>query len=109
MGELQLFQNYSHLHKLRVLQKKAIIIISKINGNDRKPISSPNITPDAIANQLLLNGRPDQNGKIRNKKAVLKTDSRETILSPFTIRDIGYAISLLKDSKAPGLDNIHHE
>ena len=59
--------------------------------------------------KLLLNGRPDQNCKIRNKKVVLKTDSRETILSPFTIRDIGYAISLLKDSKAPGLDNIHHE
>ena len=109
VGELHIFQNYSHLHKLRVLQKKAIIIISKINGDDRNPISSPNITPDAIANQLLLNGKPDQNGKIRNKKAVLKTDSRETILSPFAIRDIGYAISLLKDSKAPGLDNSHHE
>ena len=75
----------------------------------QKPISSPNITPDAIAHQLLLNGKPDQNCKIRNKKAVLKTDSHETILTPFTTRDLGDAISLLKNGKAPGLDNIYHE
>ena len=83
--------------------------LAKINGDDRKPISVPNITPDAIAHQLLLIGKPDQNCKIRNKKAVLKTDSRETILTPFTIQDLGDAISLLKDGKAPGLDNIHHK
>ena len=81
--------------------------LSKINGDDRKPIRSPNITPDAIAHQLLLNWKPYQNCKLRNKKAVLKTDSRETILTPFTIQDLGDAISLLKDGKAPGLDNIH--
>ena len=46
---------------------------------------------------------------MRNKKAVLKTDSHETILTPFSIRDHGNAISLLKNGKAPGLDNIHHE
>ena len=89
--------------------KKGWQTLSKINGDDRKPISSPNITPDAISHQLLLNGKPDQNYKIRNKKAVLKTDSHETILTPFTIRDIGDAISLLKNGKAPGLDNIHRE
>ena len=83
--------------------------LSKINGDNRKPISSPNITPDAIAHQLLLNGKPDQNCKICNKNAVLQTDRHETILTPFTIRDLGDAISLLKNSKAPGLDNIHHE
>ena len=89
--------------------KKGWLTLSKIIGDDRKPISSPNITPDAIAHQLLLNGKPDQNCKIRNKKAVLKTDSHETILTPFTTRDLGDAISLLKNGKAPGLDNIHHE
>ena len=83
--------------------------LSKINGDDRKPISSLNITPDAISHQLLLNRKPGQKCKIRNKKAVLKTDSHETILTPFTIRDLGDAISLLKNGKAPGLDNIHHE
>ena len=80
-----------------------------INGDDRKPISSPNTTPDAIAYQLLLNGKPDQNCKIRNKKAVLKTDIHETSLTPFTIRDLGYSISVLKIGIAPGLDNIHHD
>ena len=40
--------------------KKGWQTLSKINGDDRKPISSPNITPDAIAHQLLLNGKPDQ-------------------------------------------------
>ena len=89
--------------------KKGWQTLAKINGDDRKPISSPNITPDAIAHQLLLNGKPDQNCKIRNKKAVLKTDRHETMLTPFTIRDLGDAISLLKNGKAPGLDNIHHE
>ena len=89
--------------------KKGWQTLSKINGDDRKPIGSPNITTDAIAHQLLLNGNPDQNCKIRNTKAVLKTDSRETILTPFTIRDLEDAISLLKDGKAPGLDIIHHE
>ena len=68
--------------------KKGWQTLAKINGDDRKPISVPNITPDAIARQLLLNGKPDQNCKIRNKKAVLKTDSRETILTPFTIQDL---------------------
>ena len=86
--------------------KKGWQTLSKINGDDRKPISSPNITPDAIAHQLLLNGKPAQNC---NKKAVLKTDRHETMLTPFTIRDLGDAISLLKNGKAPGLDNIHHE
>ena len=66
-------------------------------------------TPDAIAHQLLFNGKPDQNCKIRNKKAVLKTDRHETKLTPFTIRDLGDAISLFKNGKTPGLDNIHHE
>ena len=89
--------------------KKGWQTLSKINGDDRKPISSPNITPDAIAHQLLLNEKTDQNSKIRNKKAVLKTDIHETMLTPFTIRDLGDAISLLKNGKAPGLDNIHHE
>ena len=89
--------------------KKGWQTLSKINVDDRKPISSPNITPDAISHQLLLNGKPDQNCKIRNKKALLKTDSHESILTPFNIQYLGYAISLLKDSKAPGLDNIHHE
>ena len=89
--------------------KKGWQTLSRINGIDRKPIISPNVTPDAIAHQLLLNGKPDQNCKIRNKKAVLKTDSHETMLTPFTIRYLGDAISLLKNGKAPGLDNIHHE
>ena len=31
------------------------------------------------------------------------------MLTPFTIRDLGDAISLLKNGKAQGLDNIHHE
>ena len=68
-----------------------------------------NITPDAIAHQLLLNGKPDQNCNIHNKKAVLKTDSHETILTTFNIWDLGDAISFLNNNKAPGLDNIHHE
>ena len=83
--------------------------LSTINGDVRKPISVPNITADAIAHQLLLNGKPDQNGKICNKKPVPKTDSHETILTPFTIIDLGDVISLLKNSKPGlGLDNIHH-
>ena len=94
---------------LRHNSKKGWQTLSNINGDDRKPISSPNSTPDAIAHQLLLNGKPVQNCKIRNKKTVLKTDSHETILTPVTIQYLGYAISLLNDGKAPGLDNIHHE
>ena len=89
--------------------KKGWQTLSTINGDDRKQISLPNITPDAIAHQLLLNGKPDQNFKIRNKTAVLKTDRHETMLTPFTIRDLGDAISLLKNGKAPGLDYIHYE
>ena len=83
--------------------------LSKLSGDDRKPISSPNITPDAIAHQLLLNEKADQKRQDTKHKAVLKTDSHETILTPFTIQDLGDAISLPKYSKAPGLDNIHHE
>ena len=48
-------------------QQERVADPRKTNGDDRKPISSPNITPDAIAHQLLLNGKPDQNCKIRNK------------------------------------------
>ena len=33
--------------------KKGWQTLSKINGDDRKPISSPNITPGTIAHQLL--------------------------------------------------------
>ena len=98
-----------HRYDLTHNSKKGCLTLSKINGDDRKPTSSPNITPDAIAHQLLLNGKPNQSCKIRNKKPVLKTDSHKTILTPFTTRDLGDAISLLKNSKAPGLDNIHHE
>ena len=99
----------SHVLTLRTTARKGCRSLSKINGDHRKPTSSPNITPDVISHHLLLNGKPGQNCKIRNKKAVLKTDSHETILTPFTIRDLGDAISLLKNGKAPGLDNIHHE
>ena len=62
-----------------------------------------------MAHQLLLNGKPAQNGNIRDKRVVLKTDSHETVLMPFTIKYLGDAISLLKNRKSPGLDNIHHE
>ena len=55
-------------YKCTTGRKASILTLSKINGDDRKPISVPNITPDAIAHQLLLNGKPDQNCKIHKQK-----------------------------------------
>ena len=46
---------------------------------------------------------------MHNKRVIALTPKIINIMTPFTIQDLGDAISLFKDGKAPGLDNIHHE
>ena len=83
--------------------------LSKLKG-EPKPATSYNVTPDAVAHQLLLIGKPDPNRNFRIYKPQLEPQNDdETILTKFTMSELINATKLLCNGKAPGLDGIHNE
>ena len=89
--------------------KKGWQTLSNLSGNP-KPNISCTMTPDQVAHQLLLNGKPDKFYKPKMQKVKLRScNSGPTILSTFMMKELGSAISSLCNNKAAGLDSIHNE
>ena len=93
--------------------KQAWTTIKKLNTEKKAPSRVAAVTPNEVANQLLLNGKPlhKQTGQSktmnRDTANIMKNSDHE--FSSFTEQELTDAIALLKTGKAAGLDNITTE
>lgn len=95
--------------------RKAWQTINQLTGRNTTPSSCP-VTADAIASQLLKNGRfPDADKDFarqtsREVSCILRAASVDSNISgDFTEDELSEAMSKLKPGKSPGRDNIHPE
>ena len=95
--------------------RKAWQTINRLTGRCTKPPSCP-VTADAIASELLKNGRfPDADKDVarlitQEVTSLSRVASADSNLSgEFTADELSKAMSKLKPGKAPGRDNIHPE
>ena len=93
--------------------KKAWATISKLNTEKKTNPRVAAVTPNQVANQLILNGKPLHTERGR-KKAMQKEmeqimKSSEENLDPFTLKELKDALTHIKPGKAAGLDGITPE
>lgn len=96
--------------------RKAWDTINRLTGRASRTCSKCPVTPNAIASQLVANGRyanPDRSFKrclAKNVAELWKTDTESHDLTgDFTDSEMTNAIKSLKAGKSPGLDRIHPE
>ena len=91
--------------------KKAGSTISKLCDDPGKPKQHCNTTGKQVAHQLLLNGRvgglPNRQPKVRLDRQRYPDDPGFT--RAFTAAELDIGIRVLKNGKAPGLDDIQTE
>ena len=93
--------------------KKAWSTISKLNTEKRTNSRVAAVTPNQVASQLVLNGKPNhkKKGHKKEKKKEMEDIMRnlDDSMEPFSIEDLEDAVKLLKPGKAAGLDGITTE
>ena len=93
--------------------KKAWKTISKINTENKTNPRVAAVTPNQVANQLILNGKPQHKEKGRRK--IMKREMDDILkqcddsFEPFSRKELEEAIKQLKVGKAAGLDGITTE
>ena len=88
--------------------KKAWSTIRKLCGDPCKPKQHYDTTASQVAHQLSLNGRvPNRHPKVRLDRQRYPEDPGFT--RAFTAAELNIGIRVLKNGKAPGLDDIHTE
>ena len=92
--------------------KKAWTTIKKLNS-DKKPQRVAAVTPNEVANQLILNGKPAKKEKGHLKELKHEMDQAlhgsEEHIEPFTMDELEEALSHIKPGKAAGIDSITTE
>ena len=93
--------------------KKAWTTIKKLNTEKNAQTRVAAVTPNDVANQLLLNGKPTHKQRGQKKAAKRETANitKDSInqFDDFTEQELKEALALLKTGKAAGLDNITTE
>ena len=88
--------------------KKAWKTIKKLNADQISTARTAAMTPNNVANQLLLNGKPynKERGYLKEMKIEMNQvrQCSDEIFFPFTIEKLQEAINTLKPGKAAGLD-----
>jgi len=93
--------------------KQAWKTIKKLNSESNTNSSIPETTPNKVAHQLLLNGKP--NNRERGYKKTLKDDTDQIPkqssiqFPPFSIEEVDKGIKTIKLGKAAGIDEITPE
>ena len=93
--------------------KKAWATIKKINTGGEPPKRIAAVTPNQVAHQLILNGKPAHKGNLQIKaqkkelSGILQND--EKTLDPFNTEELEKEIKNLKLGKAAGIDGIPNE
>ena len=93
--------------------KKAWATIKKLNSEDQPPQRLGAVSPDQVAHQLLINGKPTKKAAHHTKESkiemrhLLNNDEEDPEL--FTTEELEAAIKDLKTGKAAGLDGITTE
>ena len=93
--------------------KKAWATIKRLNSEKPPQSRIAAVTPNQVANQLLLNGKPQN--KIRGHNKTLKRQMQQVVkesdhkFDKFTDEELNKALHLLKPGKACGLDGITTE
>ena len=93
--------------------KKAWKTISKINTEKKTNPRVAAVTPNQVANQLILNGKPQH--KEKGKRKQIKREMDDILqqcgdsFEPFSRKELEEAIKQLKVGKAAGLDGITAE
>ena len=92
--------------------KKAWTTIKKLNS-EKKPQRVAAVTPNEVANQLILNGKPTYKERGQQKKLKHEMDlalqASEEQFEPFTTEEFDEALNHLKPGKAAGIDGITTE
>ena len=93
--------------------KKAWQTIKKLNAEETQAARTAAVTPNSVANQLLLNGKPfnKERGYLKKMKNDMKyvMQSSDEIFFPFTMEELQEAMNTIKPGKAAGLDGITPE
>ena len=93
--------------------KKAWQTLKKINVEKNNSIRIAAVTPNEVAHQLLLNGKPHnkERGYLKKMKESMNQvlNTSDEIFLPFTIKELEEAIKTIKLGKAPGLDGVSAE
>ena len=93
--------------------KKAWKTIKKLNTDQTSTARTAAVTPNSVANQLLLNGKPynKERGYLKKMKMEMNQvlQCSDEIFFPFTIEELQEAINTLRPGKAAGLDGITPE
>ena len=93
--------------------KKAWKTISKLNTEKKTNPRVAAVTPNQVAHQLILNGKPQHKERGRRKEMKREMDNTmrdcDDSFEPFTLEELQEAIKLLKPGKAAGLDGITTE
>ena len=93
--------------------KKAWKTLKKLNTEQTSTARTAAVTPNSVANQLLLNGKPNnkERGYLKKTKTEMNQvlQSSDEIFFPFTMGELQEAINTLKPGKAAGLDGITPE
>ena len=93
--------------------KKAWKTINKLNSKNSAPTRTAAVTPNEVAHQLMLNGKPEN--RERGFKRKMKEDMDrvmsecDEIFFPFSMEELDEGIKTLKAGKASGLDGITSE
>ena len=90
--------------------KKAWATIRKLNNEKSPPKRVAAVTPNEVAHQLLLNGKPliRERSYLKQMKADMERvlNTSDDLFEPFSIEELQEAFEHLKPGKAAGLDGI---
>ncbi len=93
--------------------KKAWATIRKLNTQNKPPQGLAAVTPNQVAHQLIVNGRPSkkerQQEKIQQQQMEEALSNGTDTFPPFTFEELNKEIKQLKCDKAAGIDGIPNE
>ncbi|KAK3892154.1 hypothetical protein Pcinc_003990 [Petrolisthes cinctipes] len=93
--------------------KRAWQTLKKLNTEKNNKTRIAAVTPNEVAHQLLLNGKPYNKERryVDKMKEVMNQvmDTSDELFLPITIKEVDEALKTIKSGKAPGLDGVSTE